>query len=140
MVAPACPKCESKEATKSGVVNARQRFKCKNCGYHYTVDKVGREVNSYYVVKALQLYMEGVSYREIERLLGVSHVSVMNWVKKYGVKAPRQTEYHPTYKILTQNELTAFVQVPGNLKGAGMVVTELGDKFMVIRWERFRAG
>ena len=140
MSAFACPKCESSAATKSGVVNNRQRFKCKGCGYNYTVAKVGREVDSYYVIKALQLYIEGVSFREIERLLGVSHVSVMNWVKKYGVKAPRQTDYHPTYKILNHKELAEFFQVPGNLKGAGMVVTELGDKFMVIRWERFKNG
>lgn len=140
MTAPICPKCDSTEATKSGVINERQRFRCRQCGYHYTVAKVGREVDSYYVTKALQLYIEGVSYREIERLLGVSHVSVMNWVKKYGVKAPRQAGYHPTYKILNHKELAEFFQVPGNLKGAGMVVTELGDKFMVIRWERFRAG
>ena len=45
-------------------------------------------MNSYYVVKALQLYIEGISYREIERILGVSHVSVINWVKKYKIKAP----------------------------------------------------
>ncbi|MGY3087097.1 transposase-like protein [Hymenobacter sp. UYAg731] len=138
MNAPTCPKCDSSEATKSGVINERQRFKCRACGYHYTVSKVGREVDSYYVIKALQLYIEGVSYREIERLLGVSHVSVMNWVKKYGVKAPRQPDYHPTYKILNHKELAEFFQQPANLKGAGMVVTELGDKFMVIRWERFR--
>lgn len=140
MTAPSCPKCDSTGATKSGIVNERQRFKCRACGYHYTVAKIGREVDSYYVIKALQLYIEGVSYRGIERLLGVSHVSVMNWVKKYGVKAPRQTDYHPTYKILSQKELADFFQVPGNVKGAGMVVTELGDKFMLIRWERFRVG
>ncbi|WP_375435470.1 hypothetical protein [uncultured Hymenobacter sp.] len=136
----ACPKCESKEATKSGVVGGRQRYKCKNCGYHYSVAKAGKEINSYYVIKALQLYVEGVSYREIERLLGVSHVSVMNWVKKYGMKAPRQTDYHPTYKILNQKELNEFFQDSNNLKGAGLVVTELGDKYMMIRWERFRQG
>ncbi|SHK49046.1 IS1/IS1595 family N-terminal zinc-binding domain-containing protein [Hymenobacter psychrotolerans] len=135
-----CPKCESKEATKSGIVGGRQRYKCKNCGYHYSVAKTGKETNPYYVIKALQLYVEGVSYREIERLLGVSHVSVMNWVKKYGVKAPRQTEYHPTYKILNQKELAEFFARPENLKGAGMMVTELGDKYMMIRWERFRQG
>ena len=140
MNAPSCPKCDSPEATKSGVINERQRFKCKTCGYHYTVAKMGREVDSYYVIKALQLFIEGVSYREIERLLGVSHVSVMNWVKKYGVIAPRQTDYHPTYNILNQRELSEFFQKPENVKGAGMMVTELGDKFMVIRWERFRAG
>lgn len=135
-----CPKCESVEATKSGVVGGRQRYKCKNCGYHYSVAKTGKETNPYYVIKALQLYVEGVSYREIERLLGVSHVSVMNWVKKYGVKAPRQTEYHPTYKILNQKELAEFFLKPENLKGAGLIVTELGDKYMMIRWERFKQG
>jgi len=140
MTKPACPKCDSTEATKSGVVGGRQRYKCKTCGYHYSVDKVGREVSSYYVIKALQLYVEGVSYREIERLLGVSHVSVMNWVKKYGVRAPRQTDYHPTYKILTQKELAEFFLNPQNLKGAGLMVTELGDKYMMIRWERFKEG
>ncbi|UOR07127.1 helix-turn-helix domain-containing protein [Hymenobacter aerilatus] len=140
MSALVCPKCNSPEATKSGVIDGRQRFKCKQCGYHYTVAKVGKEINSYYVIKALQLYIEGVSYREIERLLGVSHVSVMNWVKKYGVKAPRQTDYHPTYKILNQKELADFFQNPANVQGAGLVVTELGDKYMMIRWERFKQG
>jgi transposase-like protein len=140
MTKPACPKCDTTEATKSGVVGGRQRFKCRNCGYHFSVAKVGREINSYYVIKALQLYVEGVSYREIERLLGVSHVSVMNWVKKYGVKAPRQTDYHPTYKILNHKELAEFFQDPQQLKGTGLVVTELGDKYMMIRWERFKGG
>ncbi|MBO0358970.1 IS1 family transposase [Hymenobacter sp. BT186] len=135
-----CPKCETKDATKSGIVGGRQRYKCKNCGYHFSVAKVGKEINSYYVIKALQLYVEGISYREIERLLGVSHVSVMNWVKKYGMKAPRQTEYHPTYKILNQKELAEYFQNPENLKDAGLMVTELGDKYMMIRWERFRQG
>ncbi|UPL50744.1 IS1/IS1595 family N-terminal zinc-binding domain-containing protein [Hymenobacter sublimis] len=135
-----CPKCESTDATKSGIVGGRQRYKCKNCGYHFSVAKAGKEINSYYVIKALQLYVEGVSYREIERLLGVSHVSVMNWVKKYGMKAPRQTDYHPTYKIMNQKELAEFFQKPENLKEAGLIVTELGDKYMMIRWERFRQG
>lgn len=139
MPTPTCPKCNATGATKSGIIAERQRYKCKNCGYHFSVEKIGREVDTYYVVKALQLYLEGVSYREIERLLGVSHVSVMNWVKKYAVKAPRQTGYRPTYKILNQKELSEFFQKPENLKSAGLVVTELGDKFMMIRWERFRS-
>ncbi|GGD59284.1 hypothetical protein GCM10011514_24050 [Emticicia aquatilis] len=99
---------------------------------------MGKSIESYYVIKALQLYIEGVSYREIERLLGVSHVSVMNWVKKYQVKIPKQTLYHPTYKVMNHKELAEFYANRENLKGAGMVVTELGDKFMLIKWERFK--
>ncbi|WP_303311386.1 helix-turn-helix domain-containing protein [Hymenobacter sp. BT730] len=98
--------------------------------------KTGKQTNPYYVVKALQLYMEGVSYREIERLLGVSHVSVMNWVKKYGVTVPRQTEYHPTYKILNQKELGEFFQQPDNLKDKGLMVTEVDNNYMLIQWQK----
>jgi transposase len=123
---------------KSGIVARRQRFHCKNCNYFFTVQKQGKQIDNYYVVKALQLHLEGISYREIERILGISHVSVMNWVRKYKIKVPENYEYHPTYRIFNHQELTEFMQNPTNLKGAGMIITEIGDKFMLIKWERFR--
>ncbi len=133
-----CPKCSSADTVRNGVVQQRQRFRCKTCGYNFTVNKLGKSVNSYYVVKALQLYVEGVPFREIERLLGVSHVSVMNWVKKYQIKVPAlPPTYKPTYRVLSHSELAGFVANRDNMQSAGMVITELGDKFMVIRWERF---
>ena len=133
-----CPKCNSTNRTKSGIIQGRQRYKCKDCGYNFTVQKMGKRIDDYYVVKALQLYVEGVSYREIERILGISHVSVMNWVKSYRIKRPINQNYHPTYKILTQGELATYMSKPDHLKGAGMIITELGDKYMMIKWERFR--
>ncbi|MEO0552336.1 MAG: helix-turn-helix domain-containing protein [Bacteroidota bacterium] len=90
------------------------------------------------MIKALQLHLEGISYREIERLLGVSHVSVMNWVKKYNIKAPERYDYRPTYKILNHTELLETMANSDYLSESGMLITELGDKFMVIKWERFR--
>ena len=138
MQIPLCPRCSSTRVIKSGIVGNRQRFHCKKCHYYFTVNKLGKQIDDYYVIKALQLHLEGLSYREIERLLGVSHVSVMNWVKKYHIKAPKKYEYRPTYKIFNHNELQKFLSEPGNLKGSGMVITELGDKFMLIKWERFR--
>lgn len=133
-----CPKCNSNRIVKSGIIAEKQRFKCKNCNYFFTVDKVGKRIDSYYVTKALQLYIEGLSYREIERLLGVSHVSIMNWVKQYGLIKPANSQYHPTYRILTHAELLEYFKDKEHLSGAGVVITEVGDKFMLIRWERFR--
>ena len=133
-----CPNCQSDNVIKSGIVQDRQRFKCKSCGYHFTVNKLGKQIDEYYVNKALQLYLEGLTYREIERILGISHVSVMNWVKKYGVKRPSNTNYHPTYRIMSADEVARYFSDKSNLKGAGVVLTELGDKFMMIKWERFR--
>ena len=133
-----CPKCRSDQYTKSGIISNRQRYRCKSCGYHFTVQKLGKKVDDYYVTKAIQLYLEGVSYREIERILGISHVSVMNWVKQNKITRPENRNYHPTYKVLTHEELVKFYQDRSNLSGAGMIVTELGDKYMMIKWERFR--
>jgi transposase-like protein len=133
-----CPNCNSANYVKSGIVNNRQRYKCKDCNYFFTVFKKGKAIDDYYVNKALQLYLEGLTYREIERILGISHVSVMNWVRKYNIKRPYNSKYHPTYKILNHAELAKFFSSQSNLNGAGVVVTELGDKYMVIKWERFR--
>tara|TARA_R110002012_G_scaffold206357_2_gene376164 strand:- start:22993 stop:23412 length:420 start_codon:yes stop_codon:yes gene_type:complete len=133
-----CPNCNSDTHIKSGIVNDRQRYKCKSCNYFFTVNKLGKKIDDYYVNKALQLYLEGLTYREIERILGISHVSIMNWVKKYNIKRPYRTDYHPTYKILNAVELSKFFLDSQNLSGAGVLVTELGDKFMLIKWERFR--
>lgn len=134
----ACPNCSSDQYIKSGIVNERQRYKCKKCNYFFTVSKAGKQIDDYFVNKALQLYLEGLTYREIERILGVSHVSVLNWVKKYHIKRPPIKNYHPTYKILNAEELALFFKTSSNIKGAGVLVTELGDKFMLIKWERFK--
>ncbi len=133
-----CPQCQSSRIIKSGVIKDRQRYKCKKCNYNFTVNKLGKQIDQYYVTKALQLYLEGLSYREIERILGVSHVTIMKWVRKYQIKQAFQNEYHPTYKICNNEELVKFFKDRENLEGAGVIVTELGNKFMLIKWERFK--
>ena len=133
-----CPRCNSTQIVKSGIVNNRQRYRCKKCNYFFTVNKLGKKIDDYYVTKALQLYMEGLSYREIERILGISHVAIGNWVKEFRVKKPIHKDYHPTYKIYNHLELIEFLKNKENLSGAGMVITELGDKFMLIKWERIK--
>lgn len=133
-----CPKCNETQIVKSGIIKDRQRYLCKKCNYYFTVNKIGKKIDNYYITKALQLYLEGLSYREIERIIGVSHVTVSNWVKEFKVKKPPHNDYHPTYKIFNHAELVEYLKNKEQLSGAGMVITELGDKFMLIKWERFR--
>ena len=133
-----CPKCKSENYVKSGIIKGRQRYQCKSCMYYYTVFKDGKNIDPYYVVKAIQLYIEGVTLREIERILGVSHVSVMNWIRQYKIKRPDNLEYRPTYKVLTQKEIIDFFSDRENLRDSGCIINELGDKFIMIKWERFK--
>lgn len=111
---------------------------CKACNYAFTVFKDGKNIDPYYVIKALQLHIEGVSLREIERLIGVSHVSVMNWIKKYKIQAPEAQQYKPTYKVFKHQELVAHLGQIENMKDKGMIITEIGDKYMLIHWDKFQ--
>ena len=133
-----CPKCQQKNIVKSGIINERQRFLCKDCNYYFTVKKLGKQIDDYFVTKALQLSLEGLSFREIERIIGVSHVTISSWIKKYNIKRPPHSEFHTTYKVFKQSELTEFMQNEENIKGSGLIITEFGDKYMMIKWERFK--
>ena len=107
----ACPRCRGEELIKSGVVKERQRFRCKKCQYSFTVMKEGKNIDPYYVIKALQLYLEGITYREIERILGISHVSVMNWVKNTMCMPPNSMNTGlPTKCLPTLNYSTISVR------------------------------
>lgn len=133
-----CPKCGQQHIVRSGIVKERQRYYCKDCAYYFTVDKVGKKIDDYYVTKALQLYLEGLSFREIERIIGVSHTAISGWVKEYKISKPPHTQFHPSYQVYSQEELVDFIRSNENLKGAGFIITEFGDKFMLIKWERFK--
>mgnify|MGYP000703356881 CR=1 FL=1 len=108
-----CPKCQNNHIIKSGIINSKQRYLCKKCNYFFTVNKIGKKIDDYYVTKALQLYLEGLSFREIERIIGVSHVTVSNWVKTFNIKKPSHANYHPTYKIFSHLELVEYLKNQG---------------------------
>ena len=103
----ACPKCQDNQIIKSGIINSKQRYLCKKCNYFFTVNKIGKKIDDYYVTKALQLYLEGVSFREIERIIGVSHVTISNWVKAFNIKKPPVA--HGKFSIISKlGILTAY--------------------------------
>lgn len=132
-----CPKCDSKNFVKSGIIKERQRFKCKSCNYYFTVQKLGKRIEGEYVIKALQLYLEGISFREIERILNVSHVSVMNWVKTYNIKRPKTTvNIQPEVQILKHKEVLALLDDESNIDDGGLLVTPMDSKYLVLTWKK----
>ncbi|NMM47972.1 IS1 family transposase [Marinigracilibium pacificum] len=131
-----CPRCDSPETVKSGFINEKQRYKCKKCNYFFTVNKIGKKLDNDKITKIIQLYMEGISYREIERLLGISHVTAMKLIKKHNVKRPETSGYQPTYKILSHSELISFINEKPNISNKGLIISTIGDKYMIIQWKK----
>jgi hypothetical protein len=63
----------------------------------------------------------------------------MNWVKQYGIKRPLNTDnLSPSYQFLNHEQLSSFTSKEENLLGHGMIITEVGEKFMVIQWRNNR--
>lgn len=77
-----CPKCRSIEIRKDGIVKERQRFRCKNCDYRFTVQHIGKPINK--KREALLMYLSGFDYRTIGEVISISHVSVFKWIKEFG--------------------------------------------------------
>jgi transposase-like protein len=78
-----CPRCASSDSTKNGIVNGLQRYKCKQCAYNFTVERKSSLIDTNTKRTAVILYLEGLRVTTIAQLLQVSHVSVLNWIKKY---------------------------------------------------------
>ena len=82
-----CPKCKSSTYCKDGIVKGRQRYKCKACNYRYTVEQKSDVKSKETKRMALEMYLEGVGFRAIGRLLKISFVTVYYWIKDWGEQA-----------------------------------------------------
>ena len=116
-----CPKCACAEAVKNGKMQGKQRYRCKSCGCNYTQSsryRIDRETR----IKCIRLYLEGVGFRGIGRLTGVSHVIVQKWVKELGDSIERfrpQTDDVEPVSVMELDEMWHFVQKKRTNAGSG---------------------
>ncbi len=77
-----CPHFAHDHTYKIGLSrHKRQRWRCKGCGRTFG-EGDQRLIDPQTKKLALKMYAEGIAARKIERLLGVSHNSVLGWVRK----------------------------------------------------------
>lgn len=60
-----------------------QRCRCKQCGCRYTPQAKDHGYDEEVRLQALMLHLEGISLREIGRVLDVNHQSVANWIANF---------------------------------------------------------
>ncbi len=76
-----CPDCQSDRVAKNGRQQDKQRYICRGCGRQFVDRYVERGYPLQIRQKCLDLHAQGISFREIERSTGVSHNTVINWVR-----------------------------------------------------------
>jgi transposase-like protein len=104
-----CPKCNCSERVKSGIINGRQRYKCKTCKCNYTVEIKSTARPKSQKKQALHLYLEGLGFRSIGRFLGVSNVSVLNWIRDFGEKVQDLCTASQKIEMVELDEMHSYV-------------------------------
>jgi transposase-like protein len=119
----ACPKCDSREYVKIGFfANGKQRLRCKACRHAF----VEIETKTYPQEKrdlAKKLYLEGLGFRAIGRIIGVSNVTVLNWIRDMGEALLNKTVSTSQAEQIELDELCTYIQKKTKNVGYGLLLT-----------------
>lgn len=126
-----CPKCKSGNKVKNGIVRGLQRYRCKDCGNNFTVEKKSTSVSDSTKRFGLMMYLEGLGFNSIGRLLGVSHVAVLKWVKKYGKQLNKITNTQPV-RVIEMDELHSYIGSKKTIVGCGLQLIETKENTLIL--------
>ena len=126
-----CPKCQSEACVKDGIIHGRQRYRCKDCGYRHTVKERGLGTDKRR--QALELYLEGLGFRSIGRLLRCSHVTVYNWIKSYGA-AIEDIRSSVGVKVVEMDEMHTYVGSKKTIAGSGLLLIDMENASSMALW------
>ena len=76
-----CDFCGKEKFIKYGFNRGLQRYRCKTCGYQVT--KPGARKSDGCVNFAIYLYAVGLSFRTVGKIIGVSDVTILRWVRSF---------------------------------------------------------
>ena len=117
-----CPKCQESNTRKAGKIKDKQRYKCKDCNYNYTKGRNSKDKSLKRF--ALELYLEGLGFRSIGRLIKVSHVSVFNWIQQYGKSLDLlQNDNHVC--VTEIDEMHSYIGSKKMLSGSGLLLIDM---------------
>ena len=130
-----CPKCGSTERVKNGHAKGRPRFRCKNCRYDYTVMQKSTAIPISQKRLALQLYLEGLGFNSIGRVIGVSHVAVLKWIREYGIQAEELRSENEII-VMEMDEMHSYIGSKKTISGFGLLLIDMENDSSTSYWVR----
>src|SRR3954452_3681479 len=123
-----CPYCQSQHLIKNGSAYGVPKWKCKDCG-RQTSSKPPRGEPLWKKETAVLLYTLGLSMNAIAKQLGVSTLSILNWIRAHAAThAPRpQPEPGESVVVMELDELWHFLQKKRTSCGSGWLLIALAN-------------
>ena len=86
-----CKRCGGSDYVKSGTARGHQRYRCRGCGCNFTDTPLRGKPAAMKALAVLLYGMGNMSFSMIGRLLGVSNVAVLKWVRAEASALPEPT-------------------------------------------------
>ena len=127
-----CKRCQSITYVKAGFVEKKQRYKCKECGYYFTNTVQGVSLEKKRL--AIHLYLEGLGFRSIGRIIGVSNVAVLKWVRnlskiieQFNKDFKGEKTFKEPIKIIELDEMWHYIGKKNKRRGSGWLLLEIAE-------------
>ena len=104
-----CKRCGAADHTKNGIVRDVQRYLCRSCGCNFTMTPPRGKPPAMKALAMLLYAMGNVSFCSIARILGVSDVAVLNWIRDEARKLP-EPSIKAEVVVITLDEMWHFVK------------------------------
>jgi IS1 family transposase/transposase-like protein len=124
-----CYKCQSENKVKAGFTRGLQRYKCKDCGCFYSVERKSDVKTAEQKKLALELYLEGMGFRAIGRILRISYGTVYQWIKKWSSSVFLPQNKEPV-EIVELDEIHSYVGQKKNYCWTWIAVDRFGRRFI----------
>ena len=111
MEKPPCPYCGSITSIQKAGLNGTgsQRMRCTHCQKYFTPQQKPMGYSTQLRAQAVQMHLEGLSFRAVGRALGVNFQSVINWFNQAHDALPHQVEDQSATETVEIDELFTYV-------------------------------
>lgn len=108
---------------------ANTHYHCQCCGRQFVASYSAKGYSDEVKRQCLTLYVNGLGFRAIERCTGVSHNTVIQWVKQIGKQLRDVPESQMVPALAQIDELQTFVGSKKNNSGSGVQSTAPKQEF-----------
>jgi transposase-like protein len=109
-----CKRCNSGGCVKNGMMQKKQRYRCKVCGYNFTQGDGRSDYDAATKQMAVRMYLNNCGFRRISDIIEVPLTTVFGWIQRAGqivdemVKTQKQEG--GDIEILEMDELYTYVK------------------------------
>jgi transposase len=132
-----CKNCKSDRVVKSGKVRGKQRYKCKECGYHFVIgdERTDEKIAALKALCVLLYSLGKGSYNMLGKLLGRNRSLIYRWIREAGLNT-KEPEIGEEIRQIEFDEIWHFIESKkrnlGSSKPWTVAVGELWPEFSVV--------